>query len=134
MNLNWSFHHVGMACRDIASEASDLRALGYCDESDDIVDPIQRVRIRFMVGMGPRIELIQPLTPDSPVQGLIKRGTKYYHLAFETSQFKEMIAQLEKHDYRAITDVVPAVAFSMRSIVFMISPTMSIVELIEAAP
>lgn len=127
------FHHVGLACAKIAAELPDLAALGYVPEGEIVEDPIQKVRLQFMVGGGPRLELIEPAAADSPVQGVLRRGSKFYHLAYEAADFDAAVAELERRKFAPIGPAAPARAFGMRRIVFMVSPTLTLVELIEAA-
>ncbi len=126
----WRFHHVGLACRDIDAERPGVEALGYTAETGKIVDPIQGVSVQFLIGEGPRLELIEPSRSPSPIDGFLKRGVKMYHLGFETSDFDERIIELEARGYRALGAPAPAVAFDMRRIVFLGSGTMNIIELI----
>jgi len=127
-----AFHHVGLACKSIDAEMAVLAAVGYAPEGPVYEDPIQKVAVRFLGGAGPRIELVEPRGPDSPVQGLLKRGTRYYHLAYEVPDLEAGIADLEKSGFRALAEPVPAVAFQMRRIVFLVSASFNLIELIEA--
>jgi hypothetical protein len=60
-----SFHHIGVACKDLGMETDKLKILGYAREGDDFIDPIQGVKGRFLSGQMPRLELLVPLYPDS---------------------------------------------------------------------
>jgi hypothetical protein len=50
-----SFHHIGMACRSIEKETADIVAIGYHLEGPPVADPIQKVRVQFFGGQGPRV-------------------------------------------------------------------------------
>ena len=126
-----TFHHIGLACRNIDREMPGLRLLGYLAEGDAVEDPRQQVRVRFFTGGGPRIELVEPTSSDSPVSGLIKRGTRLYHLAYQVPDFKAAIAKLERERFRCVSPPAPAAAFGMRRIVFLLSDTGMLIELIE---
>src|SRR5882757_1323399 len=93
--MKMQFHHVGMACRRIAAELPELAVIGYVPEGPLITDPIQQVRIQFVTGGGPRIELIEPAGPQSPVDGVLKRGSKFYHLAYEVERLDEAVEHLK---------------------------------------
>ena len=127
-----TFHHIGLACRSMADEYDQLTALGYSAEGEPILDPVQQVRVQFFAGGGPRIELVEPASDDSPVHGWLKRGTKLYHMAYEVADLEAAMRQLEARRFIPIMKPVPAVAFGMRKIVFLTSPTRNLVELIEA--
>lgn len=109
-----------------------MASLGLQAEGPAIDDPIQKVRVQFFAGPGPRIELIEPLAPDAPVSGMLKRGTRLYHLAYMAADFDACRADLEQAGYRAVAPPAPAAAFDMKRIVFMMSPTALLVEIIEA--
>jgi methylmalonyl-CoA/ethylmalonyl-CoA epimerase len=126
------FHHVGVACRNIEQEALSLLALGYATEGPAITDPIQKVRVQFFVGGGPRVEMIEPIDQTSPVSGLLKRGTKFYHLAYEVADLDRIVEFMETQGYRAVGAAAPAAAFQMRRIIFLMAKSGVLVELIEA--
>ena len=90
--LNCKFHHLGLACTDLDREGRVWLNLGYRNEGPDFDDPIQKVRGRFLAGPGPRLELLAPLSADSPITSIIQRGVKIYHHAFEAPAFNEAIA------------------------------------------
>src|SRR4051812_28712831 len=119
--MDLHFHHVGMACRNIAAELPDLAVVGYRPEGPVFEDPIQQVRIQFVSGGGPRLELIEPAGAQSPVAGVLKRGSKFYHLAYEVSRFDDAIASFRAQQYVPVSPPAHAVAFDMRRIVFLAS-------------
>ncbi|MFB6416316.1 MULTISPECIES: VOC family protein [Bradyrhizobium] len=126
------FHHVGMACRNIAAELPELAVAGYSPEGPMFEDQIQQVRIQFVSGGGPRLELIEPAGAESPVAGVLKRGSKFYHLAYEVARLDEAIACFRAQQYLPVSSPAPAVAFDKRRIVFLASATLTLIELIEA--
>jgi methylmalonyl-CoA/ethylmalonyl-CoA epimerase len=130
--LSRRFHHIGLACRRIEDDAAVLEALGYASEGPAIVDPNQKVRVQFFTGGGPRVELIEPTEPDSPVSGILKRGTKFYHLAYEVTEFEQAVDDFAARGFRAVGPAMPAAAFQMRRIVFLMSGSGVLIELIEA--
>jgi methylmalonyl-CoA/ethylmalonyl-CoA epimerase len=128
------FHHVGVACSLISAETATLSALGYAPEGPVVEDPIQKVRLQFFVGGGPRLELIEPISADSPIQGVLRRGGKFYHVAYEVEHFDRAVGELKDKRFTAVAPPAPAVAFGGRRIIFMISSTLTLIELIEAGP
>lgn len=128
-----TFHHIGIACRDLDAEQAGWAALGYKQEGPEFEDPVQRVRGRFLVGPGPRLELLAPTTDDSPVEGVIKRRTKLYHQAFVTPAFDRALEAIEALGARRTAEPAPAVAFGGKRIVFVLLFNGNIIELIEAA-
>lgn len=133
MNFPGTFHHVGVACRSIQDETASIAPLGYVAEGSATEDPIQKVRVQFFSGVSPRIELIEPTSQESPVFGLLKRGTKFYHLAYVVDDFDGAVGAAESNGFRAVGPAAPAVAFGMRRIIFMMAKSGMLIELIEAA-
>ncbi len=131
--LGCTFHHLGVACRKLDTEQRYWETLGYVQEGPEFDDPVQRVRGRFLVGPGPRLELLTPTSQDSPVEGVIKRRNKIYHQAFETTDFDRALVTLEGTGARRIAEPASAVAFGGRRIVFLLLPNGHLLELIEAA-
>lgn len=132
MTFQGTFHHVGLACRRIEDEVSVLICLGYTSEGPAVEDAIQKVRVQFYVGPGPRIELIEPTAADSPIHGMLKRETKLYHLAYEVPDLDQAIHLLQAQAFRPVGPSAPAAAFGMRPMIFMMSNTLLFIELIEA--
>ena len=129
--LNCKFHHLGLACADLDREARPWLDLGYRNEAQDFEDPIQKVRGRFLIGPGPRLELLTPLSVDSPITAMIQRGVRIYHQAFEAPTFDETIATLRAANYKLVAGPVPAVAFEDRRIAFLVVPNLNVIEIIE---
>lgn len=131
--LGCVFHHIGVACKDFALEQSVWEQLGYRQEGDEFEDPVQRVKGRFLTGPGPRLELLVPTAPDSPVQGVLQRRTRMYHQAFETARFDDALVALEDAGARRTAEPAAAVAFGGRRIVFLFLRNGHLLELIEVA-
>lgn len=129
--LGCTFHHLGLACRDLDAEARPWMALGYTAEAPDFHDPIQQVRGRFLVGPGPRLELLIPSAAGSPVEGVLQRHGKIYHQAFLTPKLEETIAAARAARCKLVVEPVPAVAFDGRLIAFLLMPNMNLLELID---
>ncbi|WP_323016311.1 VOC family protein [Castellaniella sp.] len=130
--LGCSFHHIGIACKDLDREQRVWEQLGYVQESPAFEDLIQQVKGRFLVGLGPRLELLAPLAVGSPVDGVLKRRTKMYHQAFTAPEFDSVLAALEGIGARRTADPAPAVAFGGRRIVFLFLPNGNLIEIVES--
>ncbi len=126
-----SFHHVGVACRDLDLEEARFALLGYRREGPDFEDSIQGVRGRFLVGGGPRMELLVSTGPGGVLAPWLKTGQKMYHLAYEVADIGLAGAALAKSGAKTVVAPVPAVAFGGCRISFLMLPNMLLVELIE---
>lgn len=140
MTDDLAFHHVGVACRDIDAEAAHFATLGYTIEGSAFDDRVQGVRGLFMVGQGPRMELLEPLrdaAPDgSSTNGVLSpwlsSGTKLYHLAYVAPDLRHAIDAMRRRRAKLVVAPVPAVAFAGREIAFVMLPNRLLVELISA--
>jgi methylmalonyl-CoA/ethylmalonyl-CoA epimerase len=126
-------HHLGIAVRSIATSAQQYhRALGIAVEGKIIEDEIQRVRVAFApTGNGTFLEFVEPLTDDSPVCGVLKRGGGLYHVCYIVKDLSAAIDQVEQAGGRRISGPVPARAFAGRQIAWVYTPDRSLVEFLE---
>ena len=109
-----------------------MTVLGCRAEKADFTDPIQGVRGRFLIGPGPRLELLAAIPGRDTLDPWLKARVKLYHLAYEVDSIHEAIAHLVARRARHVSGPVPAVAFDGRSIAFLMLPNLLLIELIEA--
>ena len=128
-----SFHHLGVACHDLASEMSRFKTLGYRQEADVFRDPVQKIEGVFLAGPGPRLELLAPLHASSPVRSWLEKGVKYYHQAFEVASVDRSLEQMRIRHGRVVSPPQPGVAFGGRLIAFVMLPGMILIEMIQAS-
>lgn len=127
-----AFHHVGVVSRDIARDTELLATLGYVREREDFADPAQGVRGRFVVGGGPRLELLAASGPAGVLEPWLKARATLYHLAYETADMAAALDSLRSIRGKVVVQPIPAVAFSGRRIAFVLLPNFLLVELIES--
>jgi methylmalonyl-CoA/ethylmalonyl-CoA epimerase len=130
----FAFHHLGVACRNLDAEARALAVLGYEQEGEEFVDTVQGIRGRFLVGPGPRLEILVAVGDALVLEPWLDAGVKIYHQAFEVPELGEGITRLAGHRGKLMTAPVPAVAFGGRRICFVMMPNRMLVELIESGP
>ena len=131
MHHDWTFHHIGVACPQIATAREAYEAVGYTFESE-FTDPIQGVRLEFLVGPGPRLELLEDLPGRNTVAPWIsRRMPTSYHLAWLVPDLLPALAWLQQRGGRATGEPQPAVAFGMHPIVFVLVKGKALVELIH---
>jgi methylmalonyl-CoA/ethylmalonyl-CoA epimerase len=124
------FHHIGVACKDFDLEQAKFAALGYRQESPDVHDAVQRVHVRFLVGGGPRMELVRSDGQPGPLAPWLKSGIKLYHLAYIVQDLPAALESLKSEGGRVVVAPVPAAAFGGRHICFVMLPNLLLVELI----
>ena len=128
------FHHIGVACRDLNSDEAHFAALGYAREGESFEDPRQRIRGLFLTAAGqPRLELLVNAHETGPLDPWLAKGVKFYHFAYEVPALDRAIEDLKAGRARVMVPPVPAVAFDMRRITFLMHPNGTLTELIEAA-
>jgi methylmalonyl-CoA/ethylmalonyl-CoA epimerase len=103
MALN--LHHIGIAVDDL-----DAAILVYSDLFGATLEHRERVEDQgveaasLRVGDS-RIELLQPLGPETPVgRFLAKRGPGMHHMAFEVEDLTAELARLKAHDVLLIDE------------------------------
>jgi methylmalonyl-CoA/ethylmalonyl-CoA epimerase len=129
-----TFHHIGVACRDLEREERDFSILGYRREGTDFHDPTQGVHGRFLIGPGPRLELLKNDTNPGVLTPWLKKGIRFYHLAYESADMVQAGIELVAHQARQVVAPVPAVAFGGRLICFYMLRNMTLIELISTKP
>ncbi len=136
--LGFKLLHVGVAVPALDPTTSLMSALfGYRVISGPFDDPIQRVSVNFLTTSADdvaEIELIAPLTEDSPVKAtLAKGGGAAYHLCFETADLDEALAHAVRLKCLIVSPPAPAVAFEGRRIAWIYTKSRQLFELVEAA-
>ena len=126
-------HHFGIAVHNIAASAQQYhRALGIAVDGKIIEDEIQKVRVAFApTGNGTFLEFVEPITDDSPVCGVLKRGGGLYHVCYIVPDLMAAINRVEQAGGRCISGPVPASAFAGRQIAWVYTPDRSLIEFLE---
>ena len=131
----FQFHHLGVAVRDLGQAIPIYKALfGYELMSGPFDDPTQKVSVCFLSrGEGDMaIELVAPLGADSPVDRTLKKGGGAYHVCYEVANMDAAIAHLTGEGSFLLSGPVPAVAFEMRDIAWLMTEASLLVELVQA--
>jgi methylmalonyl-CoA/ethylmalonyl-CoA epimerase len=130
--MTMSFHHLGVACRDLAAETEAFSMLGYEVEGEDFTDPAQGIEGRFLVGPGPRLELLVGVLGSSVLEPWLDKGIKFYHQAFVVRSLQRGVRELCDEGGRLVSAPTPAVAFGGRPIAFVMLRNLALVELIQS--
>ncbi len=137
-DLGFRLLHVGVAVPELGPTTDLMTALfGYRVISGPFDDPIQRVSVNFLTTQPTdlaEIELIAPLTEDSPIRAtLAKGGGSAYHLCFETTDLDQALAHAVRLKCLIVSQPAPAVAFNGRRIAWIYTKSRQLFELVEAA-
>ena len=130
-----TFHHVGIAVKDLQEAIPNYKNIfGYKIVSGPFDDPIQKVSVCFLSrGEGDAtIELVAPLGPNSPIDGTLKKGGGTYHICYQVDDINAAIRHLTEHGSMLISGPVPAVAFAMKEIAWLMTEAYLLVELVQA--
>jgi|SRR5215813_2072654 len=95
--------HIGIATHRLADSMAVWRdALGLeIDSTEEVID--QGVRIAMLPLGDTHIELLEPLSADSPVgKFLAKRGSGIHHLAVEVKDIRKTLSKLADQGIRLI--------------------------------
>jgi methylmalonyl-CoA/ethylmalonyl-CoA epimerase len=110
------FHHIGIITNKIKESGSK------------IYDPIQKVNVIFVNMGGLNIEFIEPTSNDSPIIGLLKRGTKIAHICYEVDDLEVTLQNCP--GFIKISGPTYAVAFN-RNIAWLFHKEYGLIELID---
>ncbi len=128
-----TFHHIGIACRDIEKTKAFYLLQGYT-ATPTVEDSIQHVSISFLdKDGGPRLELLEPIGDQSPVaRTLATSGVTPYHICYEVPDIEEAIATLRSQRFLLVNGPVPACALDNRRIAFLFQKNTGLIELLES--
>jgi methylmalonyl-CoA/ethylmalonyl-CoA epimerase len=131
----FTFHHVGVAVRDLPTAIPIYKNLfDYELVSGPFDDPIQNVSVCFLSrGEGDTvIELVAPLGPNSPIDRTLKKGGGTYHVCYQVPDINTAIGHLTGQGSFLVSGPVPAMAFQMREIAWLMTEVGLLVELVQA--
>jgi methylmalonyl-CoA/ethylmalonyl-CoA epimerase len=131
----FKFHHVGIAVKTLPEAIVQFASLfDYRLISGPFDDPIQHVSVCFLSrgDSDTVLELVAPLGVKSPIDRVLKQGGGTYHVCYEVADIQSAIAHLTAQGCFLISGPVPAVAFSMRDIAWLMSDAGLLVELVQA--
>jgi methylmalonyl-CoA/ethylmalonyl-CoA epimerase len=136
-DLGFRLMHVGVAVPALGPTTVTLTNLfGYRVISGPFDDPIQKVTVNFLTTAptdAVQIELIAPLTDDSPVSSMLARNRGgAYHFCFETTDIDRALEHAVENGCAIVTNPAPAVAFQGRRIAWIFTGSGQLFELVEA--
>lgn len=125
-------HHIGYLVKNIEKAINVFNIIGYIIEKETVYDDVRKIKICFMTKDNYRIELISPSTNDSVVSNLIKKyNNTPYHICYESDYFEEDLENLCNKGFVKIDNPCKAIAIDNKRVVFLMSSTIGIVEIIE---
>ena len=113
------FHHTGFATTSIDHELAFFTRVGYTQEGNFFTDPVQGVRGVFIVGGGPRIELLENLPGKSTLTPWLSAGVRLYHHAYFIDDISSGLIWTAEQGGKVLVPPVQSVAFDGRKICFV---------------
>jgi methylmalonyl-CoA/ethylmalonyl-CoA epimerase len=134
--MNKQLHHVGVVVAQLEKAAAFYaRELGATVKLGPIDDPLQKVRVMFLhTGTDVLLELVEPLSPDSPAHRLAQAGGGIHHLCYEVEALDRCLEESRKGGCLVISNPLPATAFKGRRIAFLFTPMNIVIEYLEKEP
>jgi methylmalonyl-CoA/ethylmalonyl-CoA epimerase len=115
-------NHVGVAVRSIEKHlASNGLLYSGFDIGPTIVNTTQQVKELFLRNGDRVIELLEPLTTESPLSGFLARNRDGgpIHIGYDVTNIAAAIREAELAGGRLISGPVPDIAFEQRLIAFV---------------
>ena len=126
-------HHIGYLVKKLDKARKAFERLGYTVTQEPVYDPYRKIDICFMELDGYVIELVSPAAPDSVVSALIKQyRNSPYHICYIAEHFEKEAAELCEKGFVQIGEPCPAPAIGQKRVLFLMSPAIGIIELLEA--
>lgn len=116
----YEFHHIGYATASLEKEREFFSFLGYQQEGEMFVDPVQGIIGCFLTGSGPRIELLENLPGATTLTNWLNAGIKIYHFAYLVKNIEKAIDWARSQRAKVTVTPVAAAAFGGRKIAFVI--------------
>ena len=88
--------HIAIAVHDLAEALERFKTLTGAHEKQISIEEVtsEKVRVAFIQVGGSKIELLEPLGPDSPLAKFLeKRGEGLHHIALETDDMESEISR-----------------------------------------
>lgn len=128
---NLKLHHIGVATKDIEKEFEIFQKLGYQQVSDIFVDEIQKIKGMFIKAENqPCLELLENISEDGPLTNYLKKGNKFYHFAYITTNIEKSMADFMSQGAIPVVKITKATYFE--KICFLMMKNMMLIELVEA--
>jgi methylmalonyl-CoA epimerase len=98
--------HLGIAVKSLAQAKKFYETLGLSPMEDETVEA-EKVRLSMVPVGESRIELLEPLSDDSPIaKFLAKRGEGLHHVALNVEDLSGTVERLKASGTRLISDEI----------------------------
>jgi methylmalonyl-CoA/ethylmalonyl-CoA epimerase len=114
-------NHVAIAVADLEAASARYRDSLGGRVSEPVAVPEHGVTVAFVELPNARIELLQPLGPNSPIARFLERnpGGGMHHLCFEVDEILAARDQLKASGARALGDGAPKIGAHGKPVLFL---------------
>ena len=124
-------HHEGYLTKNIHASEKAFLDLGYHIETPAMFDSFRKINIVFMKNEDYRVELIEPIGPESPIYSLLKKYKNTpYHFCYEVTDLEKTVEALTEKGYLMTQAPLEAPCIQNRKVAFLVGENVGIVELI----
>jgi len=127
-------HHIGIATDDLEKAIRHHETLFELHSITEIVeDPVHKVRVVLLSASHAKIsiELVAPLTEDSPVSSLLRKGIRLYHISYLVKDIEKTLEEARRQNSLIISKPAPSKLYGGRRIAFIYTPDAYLVEFLE---
>lgn len=128
-------HHIGKVVKDLQEAITYHReTFGLEPMGEPVIDPNQKVEVVALntgFGQEATLELIHPVSDDSPVNKFLKKGGGLHHLSFQVDDIQKAIQDLKSKGAIILGDVVPSTGFKNQPSIWLYTRSRELIELIE---
>ncbi|MCL1864057.1 MAG: VOC family protein [Defluviitaleaceae bacterium] len=127
-------HHIGYLVDSIESAWPEFELLGFSKISETTEDVTRKIYILFIKNDNYVVELIQPVSEQSPVFKLTRRYKNTpYHICYQVENLQYEIENLLNNDarYAILQPPQSAPALGNGKVAFLVSPKIGLIELYE---
>ena len=114
-------NHVAIAVPDLMAAAETYRTTLGASVSDVLELPEQGVRLVFVDLGNSKVELMEPLSPDSPIAKFLERSAKggIHHVCYEVADIAEAATRLAASGARVLGDGRPKTGAHGNPVLFL---------------
>jgi methylmalonyl-CoA/ethylmalonyl-CoA epimerase len=114
-------NHVAIAVRDIAKAADVYRETLGAQVSEKVPQPEHGVSTVFITLPNTKIELLEPLGPDSPIAKFLERNPDggIHHICYEVADIKAARDQLAAQGARVLGSGEPKIGAHGKPVLFL---------------
>lgn len=114
-------NHVAIAVKDIAKAAQKYRETLGAEVSATVPQPDHGVTTVFVTLPNTKIELLEPLGPDSPIAKFLERNPDggMHHLCYEVDDIRAARDRLKAEGARVLGDGEPKIGAHGKPVLFL---------------